>query len=76
MNWLHKTFEKLSRVKSFSIIGSSVTSLIILSNFFNNIKNIYDEDIKRHNKLFGRKRIKSMSEYKKEKLFAILRIKT
>lgn len=69
LNWLHKTFKKLKRIESFSIVGSSVTSLIVVSNFYNNIKNIYDEDNNRHGKLFGSKRIKSMSVYKNENLF-------
>lgn len=69
LNWIKKTLTNLSKIKKFSVVGSSVTSLIIVSNFYHKIISIYDEDINRQEKLFGSKRIKSMSKYNKEKLF-------
>ena len=56
-------------MNSFSVIGSSVTSLIIVSNFYNKIFRVYDEDIQRQGKLFNGLKIRFLSDYQKEKLF-------
>ncbi len=69
IDWLYNTFKSLKKVNSFSVIGSSVTSLIIVSNFYNKIFRVYDEDIQRQGKLFNGLKIRPLSDYKKEKLF-------
>ena len=70
IDWLYNTFKSLKKVNSFSVIGSSVTSLIIVSNFYKKIFRFYDEDIQRQGKLFNGLKIRPLSDYKKEKLFS------
>ena len=53
-------------MNSFSVIGSSVTSLIIVSNFYNKIFRVYDEDIQRQGKLFNGLKIRFLSDYQRK----------
>lgn len=56
------------KLKSFSILGSSISSLWLISMYKNKIINIYDEDLSRIGTKIGDNIIKSLNSYNDEKI--------
>ena len=65
---LKKNILILKKLKSFSVLGSSISSLWVCSTFKKKIIHVYDEDVSRHGTKFSGTIIKSLNLYKGEKI--------
>ena len=68
-NDFKKKISQIKNIKSFSLLGTSISSLSIMHNFKGKIKNVYDEDIAKIGKKFEGKSIKQMRKNNNENLF-------
>jgi len=71
LSWLNNQIKKLTFIKSFNILGSSIAATWIHSYFISKKINFYEEDINKKNKIHLNKKIKilKMNRTKKLSLF-------
>ena len=70
-SFLEKKIKEIKLLNNFSLLGSSISSLWIFYNFKKKVKNIYDEDRNKIGKFFFGKKIKSLSNLKKNDLLVL-----
>ena len=64
-----KDISKIKKLKNFSILGTSISSLCVKQNFKGKIENFYDEDKSKIGKYFEGKKIKKMKKNDNRNLF-------